>query len=86
MGSPESLLSKDLLYQELAKFALSDKRAGAEIRREAIAASGEQTGLYMCVSTSMITLSLTVGSAVEPGRSLELPLEPAATASGSAAL
>lgn len=37
MDSPESLLSKDPLYQKIAKFAPSDKVADAEIRREAIA-------------------------------------------------
>lgn len=61
MGSPESLLSKDPLYQKIAKFALSDKVARAEIHREVIAVSGEQAGLYMCVSTSMITLFLMGG-------------------------
>lgn len=81
MGSPESLLSKDPLYQKIAKFVLLDKVAGTEIHREASAVSGEQTGLYLCVSTSTITLFLTVGSPVGPRWSQELPLEPGATAS-----
>lgn len=51
MDSPESLLSKDPLYQKIGKFALSDKVAGAEIHREAIAVpqSGEQAGVCTCV-------------------------------------
>lgn len=86
MGSPESLLPKDPPYQKIAKFALSDKVAGAEIHREAFAVSGEQASLYMCVSTSMITLFLTVGNTVGSRWSQEPPLEPAATAFASAVL
>lgn len=86
LGSPESLLSKDPLYQKIAKFALSDKVAGAEIHREAIAVSGEQTGLYISVHTSMISLFLTVGDTVGPRWTQELPLESGATAFAIAVL
>lgn len=48
--------------------------AGAEVHREAIAASGEQAGSYTCVIARIIMLAWTVGSAVWPGGSQELPL------------
>lgn len=56
------------------EFSQSTKVASAEIHREAIAVPGEQAGLYVCVVTRIITLALTVGNAVWPGCSQELPL------------